>query len=156
MVSYFGLVCPYTYSGSIVNGAYLPVEIFCLCCACGRQKIQPLAHWQWVLSVYYFFVSLRIYAEEDCNQCTILNICFSSFHPCKGRGCWMIRIYIIWRLTYFSHSFSKNKKFKKRTFVYIVVIVQVEFTFFWKMESLKMIVLFILWLYSIWKLLKYI
>ena len=91
-----------------------------------------------------------------CNQCTIVNICFSPFHPCKGRGCWMIRIYIFQRLIFFSHSFSKNKKFKKRTFVYIVVIVQVEFTFFWKMESLKMIVLFILWLYSIWKLLKYI
>ena len=81
-----------------------------------------------------------------CNQCTIVNIYFSSFHPCKGRGCWMIRIYTFQRLTFFSHSFLKNKKFKKRTFVYIVVIVQVEFTFFWKMESLKMIVLFILWL----------
>ena len=156
MVSYFGLVCPYTYSGSIVNGPYLAVEIFCLCCACGRQKIQPLAHWQWVLSVYYFFVSLRIYAEEGCNQCTIVNICFSSFHPCRGRGCWMIRIYTFRRLTYFSHSFLKNKKFKKRTFVYIAEIFQLVFTLFQKIESLKITLLFTFRKYSIWKLYIYI
>ena len=86
-----------------------------------------------------------------CNQCTILNICFSSFHPCKGRGCWMIRIYTFQRLTYFSHSFSKNKKFKKRTFVYIAEIFQLVFTLFQKIESLKITLLFTFRKYSYWK-----
>ena len=91
-----------------------------------------------------------------CNQCTILNICFSLLHPCKGRGCWMIRIYIIWKLTYFSHSFSKNKKSKKRTFVYIAEIFLLEITLFWKIESLKITLLFTYRKYSIWKLYIYI